>query len=48
MVIADCDTNPRKRGFVNPPVVRGSIVLYPTADDLRIIVASYSMADTAR
>src|SRR3982075_2938455 len=23
-----------QRGFVNPPVVRGSTVLYPTADDL--------------
>ena len=24
-----------QKGFVNPPVVRGSTVLYPTADDLR-------------
>ena len=23
-----------QKGFVNPPVVRGSTVLYPTADDL--------------
>lgn len=33
LVIAGRDTAAQK-GFVNPPVVRGSTVLYPTADDL--------------
>src|SRR5271170_6490519 len=34
LVTAGRDTKAQK-GFVNPPVVRGSTVLYPTADDLR-------------
>lgn len=33
LVTAGRDT-PAQKGFVNPPVVRGSTVLYPTADDL--------------
>src|ERR1700750_1484917 len=33
LVTAGRDTKAQK-GFVNPPVVRGSTVLYPTADDL--------------
>ena len=33
LVTAGRDTEAQK-GFVNPPVVRGSTVLYPTADDL--------------
>src|ERR1700728_3497031 len=33
LVAAGRDTK-AKRGFVNPPVVHGSTVLYPTADDL--------------
>src|SRR5882724_4202353 len=33
LVTAGRDTRAQK-GFVNPPVVRGSTVLYPTADDL--------------
>jgi cystathionine beta-lyase len=33
LVIAGRDTKAQK-GFVNPPVVHGSTVLYPTADDL--------------
>ena len=33
IVTAGRDTK-SQRGFVNPPVVRGSTVLYPTADDL--------------
>jgi cysteine-S-conjugate beta-lyase len=33
LVTAGRDTNAQK-GFVNPPVVRGSTVLYPTAEDL--------------
>jgi cystathionine beta-lyase len=33
LVTAGRDTNAQK-GFVNPPVVHGSTVLYPTADDL--------------
>lgn len=33
LVTAGRDTSAQK-GFVNPPVVRGSTVLYPTADDL--------------
>ena len=33
LVIAGRDTKSQK-GFVNPPVVHGSTVLYPTADDL--------------
>ena len=33
LVTAGRDNNAQK-GFVNPPVVRGSTVLYPTADDL--------------
>jgi cystathionine beta-lyase len=33
LVTAGRDTTAQK-GFVNPPVVRGSTVLYPTADDL--------------
>jgi cystathionine beta-lyase len=33
LVVAGRDTAAQK-GFVNPPVVRGSTVLYPTADDL--------------
>jgi len=34
LVIAGRDTKAQK-GFVNPPVVHGSTVLYPTAEDLR-------------
>ncbi len=34
LVTAGRDTEAQK-GFVNPPVVHGSTVLYPTADDLR-------------
>jgi cysteine-S-conjugate beta-lyase len=34
LVTAGRDTKAQK-GFVNPPVVHGSTVLYPTADDLR-------------
>jgi len=34
LVTAGRDTGAQK-GFVNPPVVHGSTVLYPTADDLR-------------
>jgi cystathionine beta-lyase len=34
LVTAGRDTESQK-GFVNPPVVHGSTVLYPTADDLR-------------
>src|ERR1700756_1266475 len=34
LVTAGRDTRAQK-GFVNPPVVHGSTVLYPTADDLR-------------
>jgi cystathionine beta-lyase len=34
LVTAGRDTRTQK-GFVNPPVVHGSTVLYPTADDLR-------------
>jgi cysteine-S-conjugate beta-lyase len=34
LVTAGRDTKAQK-GFVNPPVVRGSTVLYPTAEDLR-------------
>ena len=34
LVTSGRDTKAQK-GFVNPPVVRGSTVLYPTADDLR-------------
>ena len=33
LVVSGRDTRTQK-GFVNPPVVRGSTVLYPTADDL--------------
>jgi len=33
LVIAGRDTRAQK-GFVNPPVVHGSTVLYPTAEDL--------------
>src|ERR1700748_3938426 len=33
LVTAGRDTKAQK-GFVNPPVVHGSTVLYPTADDL--------------
>jgi cysteine-S-conjugate beta-lyase len=33
LVVSGRDTKAQK-GFVNPPVVRGSTVLYPTADDL--------------
>ena len=33
LVVSGRDTRAQK-GFVNPPVVRGSTVLYPTADDL--------------
>ena len=33
LVTAGRDTEAQK-GFVNPPVVHGSTVLYPTADDL--------------
>src|SRR5258708_8429611 len=33
LVTAGRDTRAQK-GFVNPPVVHGSTVLYPTADDL--------------
>ena len=33
LVVSGRDTEAQK-GFVNPPVVRGSTVLYPTADDL--------------
>src|SRR3979409_907748 len=33
LVTARRDTNAQK-GFVNPPVVHGSTVLYPTAEDL--------------
>src|SRR5580704_17693837 len=33
LVTAGRDTKAQK-GFVNPPVVRGSTVLYPTAEDL--------------
>src|SRR4030088_2636279 len=33
LVTSGRDTN-AQRGYVNPPVVRGSTVLYPTADDL--------------
>jgi cysteine-S-conjugate beta-lyase len=33
LVTAGRDTEAQK-GFVNPPVVHGSIVLYPTAEDL--------------
>src|SRR3569832_2739377 len=33
LVTAGRDTKPQK-GFVNPPVVHGSTVLYPTAEDL--------------
>jgi cystathionine beta-lyase len=33
LVTAGRDTK-AQRGFVNPPVVHGSTVLYPTADDL--------------
>src|ERR1700734_2402341 len=34
LMTAGRDTKAQK-GFVNPPVVHGSTVLYPTADDLR-------------
>src|SRR5579871_5755983 len=34
LITAGRDANAQK-GFVNPPVVHGSTVLYPTADDLR-------------
>src|SRR5215831_4738792 len=34
LVTAGRDTT-TQRGFVNPPVVHGSTVLYPTAEDLR-------------
>ena len=33
LVVSGRDTKAQK-GFVNPPVVHGSTVLYPTADDL--------------
>lgn len=33
LVVSGRDTTSQK-GFVNPPIVRGSTVLYPTADDL--------------
>ncbi len=33
LVVSGRDTESQK-GFVNPPIVRGSTVLYPTADDL--------------
>jgi hypothetical protein len=46
LVTASRDTKAQK-GFVNPPVVRGSTVLYPTAEDLHAIAASSSMAGTA-
>src|SRR6201981_796701 len=34
LVTSGRDTRAQK-GFINPPVVHGSTVLYPTADDLR-------------
>ena len=34
LVTAGRDTKAQK-GFVNPPVVHGSTVLYPTAEDLQ-------------
>jgi cystathionine beta-lyase len=34
LIIAGRDTT-AQNGFVNPPVVRGSTVIYPTAGDLR-------------
>ena len=36
LVTAGRDTKAQK-GFVNPPVVHGSTVLYPTADDLHAL-----------
>lgn len=41
LVTAGRDTAAQK-GFVNPPVVRGSTVLYPTADDLHAHRAEFS------
>jgi len=41
LVTAGRDTAAQK-GFVNPPVVRGSTVLYPTADDLHAHRGEYS------
>src|ERR1700742_4350622 len=41
LVTAGRDTKAQK-GFVNPPVVHGSTVLYPTADDLHAHRAEFS------
>jgi cysteine-S-conjugate beta-lyase len=41
LVTTGRDTEAQK-GFVNPPVVRGSTVLYPTADDLHAHRGEYS------
>jgi cystathionine beta-lyase len=40
LVTAGRDTKAQK-GFVNPPVVRGSTVLYPTAEDLHAHRSEY-------
>src|SRR6202051_1431552 len=43
LVTAGRDTEAQK-GFVNPPVVHGSTVLYPTAEDLRAHRGEYRYA----